>query len=375
MSARKIRRAEAHAARKAARKAGFPVPVSSTPVVPSTPTPSDAELAAILDQPVPTETMFAKQTSTGRPETMFAKQTPTGRPETMFAKQTSTGRPETIFAKQTPTGRPETMFAKQTPTGRPETMFAKQTPTGSPETVLENIETITAPPASEPWRSHLSAARLAANKANAMLSRGPLCAATKAISAQNHTVHGLARHHDGTFKLLTSESSEAFESLKQALVAEHKPSTETEAILVKRMAESHWLENRAQRLQDTCMDPDTGEVADEKKFSLYMRYKNTHTRAFHKCLADLLKLRAEKRKAELGVEAQRVQTEKHELKKELHGWEIMKKDAAACRELAHLSSEKFAAAQQNSGFHAAYNEQLAKRGLESNDFCGATRAA
>jgi hypothetical protein len=295
MSARKIRRAEAHAARKAARKAGFPISTSSSSVAPSTPTPSEAELAAMLDHP------------------------------------------------------------------------------SQSRNILEDIKAGHVTP--EPWVAHLSAARLAANKANAMLSRGPLSPATKAISAQNHTVHGLARHQEGNFKLLTSESAANFEALQKALVAEHQPLTETESILVNRMAESHWLENRAQRLQDTCMDSDTGAVTDEKKFSLYMRYKNTHTRAFHKCLNDLLKLRAEKRKAELGVEAQRVESEKHELNKELHSWELVKKDAAACRELAQLSSEKFAASQQNPDFHVEYATELAKRGLESNIFCGAVKAA
>ncbi len=72
------------------------------------------------------------------------------------------------------------------------------------------------------------------------------------------------------------------------------------------MAQSHWLTLRSQRLQDTCIDPETGAVTDEKKFSLYMRYQTTHKRAFHKSLNDLTKLRGEKRKAELGFEAQKV---------------------------------------------------------------------
>jgi hypothetical protein len=61
---------------------------------------------------------------------------------------------------------------------------------------------------------------------------------------------------------------------------------------------------RAQRLQRHCMNPENGDVTDEKKFSLYMRYQTTHTRALHKSHNNLLKLRNEKRKAELAVEAQ-----------------------------------------------------------------------
>ena len=70
------------------------------------------------------------------------------------------------------------------------------------------------------------------------------------------------------------------------------------------MAESHWLANRAQTLQTTCLDPQTGQITDASLFSLYLRYQTTHTRAFHKCLNDLLKLRSERRKTEDGFEVQ-----------------------------------------------------------------------
>jgi hypothetical protein len=292
MSARKIRRAEAHAARKAARKAGFPVTAPSPTVAPSTPT--DSELAAAIADETPEAILLADIPEPGFPF---------------------------------------------------------------------------------PALSSISPARLAANQANAKLSKGALSDATKAISAQNHTLHGLARHQNGNFKLLTSESVAAFEASKRSLTAEHQPSTETERILVNRMVESHWLENRAQRLQDTCMDPDTGEMTDEKKFSLYMRYKTTHTRAFHKCLHDLLKLRSERRKAELGVEAQRVQTEKHELKKQRHYWEILKADAEACRQLGELARENRQARMQNPGFEAEYTAELKKRGLEKNHWEAASTVA
>ena len=160
--------------------------------------------------------------------------------------------------------------------------------------------------------------RQIANRANALLSTGAKTPETKAISALNHTIHGLARHAKGTFKLLTSEDPNGFEALKRSLIAEHAPSTETERILVNGMAESHWLAQRAQRIQDHFIDPHTGIITDEKQFSLYVRYQTTHTRAFHKNLADLLKLRAEKRKTEIGFEAQRIKNEQHEMKKQLH---------------------------------------------------------
>ena len=92
------------------------------------------------------------------------------------------------------------------------------------------------------------------------------------------------------------------------------------------MAESHWLAQRAQTLQHTCTDPDTGAITDDKKFSLYMRYYGTHTRAFHQFLNQLLKLRSERRKSETGFEAQKIANEKHEIKKAAHPWDLLKKD-------------------------------------------------
>jgi hypothetical protein len=155
-------------------------------------------------------------------------------------------------------------------------------------------------PAAEP-----SAARLAANRANAKLSTGPSPEGL-AASCQNHTIHGLARHSNGTFKLLTSEDPAGFEALKHSLAEEHKAGTPTEAILINAMAESHWLADRAQRLLDTCIDPGTGTITNEKAFSLYLRYQTTHKRSFHKSLSEIAKLRAEKRKAEIGFEAQKL---------------------------------------------------------------------
>jgi len=226
-----------------------------------------------------------------------------------------------------------------------------------------------------PLFQNISPAKLAANRANAQHSTGAKSPETQAISAQNHTTHGLARHHNGNFKILTSEDPQAFEALKQSLIAEHNVLTPTESILVHNMAESHWLAQRAQRLQDLCIHPDTGAVTDEKNFSLYTRYKTTHTRAFHKCLNDLLKLRGEKRKADLGFEAQKVANERHEMRKQAHYWEVLKKDALACRQLSDLAAQNSKAREQNPAFDDAYEAELAKRGLEKNSWEAASQAA
>jgi hypothetical protein len=217
-----------------------------------------------------------------------------------------------------------------------------------------------------PPLKEISPAKLAANRLNAQKSTGPLSESTRAVSAQNHTLHGLARHRNGNFKLLTSEDPEAFAALKQALETEHSPQTETESILVNTMLESHWLSQRAQRMQDICTNPDSGAIIDEKKFSLYLRYQTTHTRAFHKSLSDLLKLRAERRKAEIGFEAQRIATEKHEMKKNSHYWDVLKKDCEATNQMATNALQNLKAQEQHPGFEAKYKEELAKRGLKKN---------
>ena len=203
----------------------------------------------------------------------------------------------------------------------------------------------------------------------------PLSAITPAATGleptdtQNHPAPDTARHN-GTFLILGNEDANGFEALKQSFFEEHQPTTVTETILVNAMAESHWLANRAQTQQSTCIDPQTGAITNEKTFSLYMRCQTTHNRAFHKSLNDLTRLRSERRKANLGFEAQKVQKEKHEMKKQAHYWNILKKDAQACHQISLNTVHNIKASAENPGFQAAYDAELAKHGLKegSNHF-------
>jgi hypothetical protein len=133
------------------------------------------------------------------------------------------------------------------------------------------------------------------------------------------------------------------------------------------MAESHWLANRAQTLQNSCFDPQNGQITDAQMFSLYLRYQTTHTRAFHKSLNDLVKLRAERRKTENGFEAQRrkeeelrIKNERHQMKKQTHYWDVLKKDAETCCRIGQNVSQNRKAAAEDPGFEAQYNAELAK---------------
>jgi len=232
-----------------------------------------------------------------------------------------------------------------------------------------------------PSLSSISPAQLTANRANAQHSTGPKTETGRAISSQNRTTHGLARHN-GIFKLLATEDPSGFEALKSALADEHQPSTETESILINTMAESHWLANRAANLQAGCFDEQTGQIADAKLFSLYLRYETTHTRAFHKSLNDLVKLRSERRKEENGFEAQnrkneeiRLKNERHEMKKQAHYWEVIKKDAEACFRIGQNVAQNSKAAAENPGFEAQYAAELAKHGLQKDFRRGVASAA
>jgi hypothetical protein len=170
-------------------------------------------------------------------------------------------------------------------------------------------------------------AQIAANRENAQLSTGPTSAEGKAASSRNRMSHGLS-YESFTFCLLPWEDAGAYSQLFGEFCSEHRPQTTTEKALVERMVQHHWLRNRAEFFESKCFSED-GSV-DEKRLALYMRYRTSHERAFHKCLSELLKLRAEKRKQEIGFESQKRaeadntrKQEKHEMKKERHKWEIL----------------------------------------------------
>ncbi len=187
-------------------------------------------------------------------------------------------------------------------------------------------------------------AQTRANQANAQHSTGPTTQEGKAASCMNNFRHGFT----GVFAVLPSEDQDEFDHLFHGLSVEHQVKTMTERILVLKMAQHHWLSLRAQRLQDLAMSGDLpmqdqerldepaalSEAKTQKKFALFLRYQTTNDRAFTRALNDLLKLKAEKRKVEIGFESQkqreaaesrREAAEKR--KQELHKWAVMLAEA------------------------------------------------
>jgi hypothetical protein len=225
-----------------------------------------------------------------------------------------------------------------------------------------------------PALSEITPTRLAANRENAQKSCGPKTETGKSISSQNRTTHGLARHN-GRFALLPTEDPTEFAQLLNDFTEEHQPATPTEMSLVHTMAESLWLRNRAQNLQITCFHPTTGDVVNEKSLSLFLRYENTYNRAFNSSLNQLLRVRSEKRKAELGFEAQQRRQqaelrtqEKHQMKKDAHYWDILKKDGEACHQISKNALLEMDAMERNPDFPAQFEAELQKRNVKSGRF-------
>jgi hypothetical protein len=200
-----------------------------------------------------------------------------------------------------------------------------------------------------------TAAQIAANQTNSQLSTGPRTEAGKAISARNHTSHGLsgALNEPGMpFAVLPWESQELFESRLADLIRDQQPRTETESVLIHHMAQHNWLRDRAIQLQENLFQE---PALDQKRFALYLRYQTTHERAFHRCLNDLLRLRSEKRRAEIGFESQKRREaeesrkkEKHEMKKECHKFEVLLAEARLDGQIIANLNNRVAAMPQSS---------------------------
>lgn len=129
---------------------------------------------------------------------------------------------------------------------------------------------------------------------NANRSTGPRTPEGKLASSRNSLKHGLSTGE----LIIAGENPTAFETLLAALLAEYQPATVTEELLVKELAESHWLTHRALRMQNDCF---SDEGVDQKRLALFLRYQTTHQRAFHKALAALTALQKDRRKQPTGA--------------------------------------------------------------------------
>ncbi len=121
-------------------------------------------------------------------------------------------------------------------------------------------------------------------------STGPRTSTGKAASARNSFKHGLA---SGAI-VVPGEDPAAFDALLNDLAADHAPANCTEQLLVREMAQAYWLMQRATRLQNACF---TNGEADCKQLALFLRYRTTYERAFHKALDRLTQLKKQRESA------------------------------------------------------------------------------
>ena len=87
--------------------------------------------------------------------------------------------------------------------------------------------------------------RQESNRLNAWRSTGPKTAVGKAASSKNRLAHGLCSNE----LLLTGESPEEFESLRQQMISAYQPFTPEQQVLTDQVTQALWRLNRAQRVE------------------------------------------------------------------------------------------------------------------------------
>ncbi len=87
--------------------------------------------------------------------------------------------------------------------------------------------------------------RQESNRLNAWRSTGPKTAVGKAASSKNRLAHGLCSNE----LLLTGESPEEFESLRQQMISAYHPFTPEQQVLTDQVTQALWRLNRAQRVE------------------------------------------------------------------------------------------------------------------------------
>jgi hypothetical protein len=129
---------------------------------------------------------------------------------------------------------------------------------------------------------------------SATQSTGPRTAEGKARSSMNALKHGLASGQ----LIIEGESLADFESLEAALLEEHAPATPTETLLVKDMAKSYWLKDRAIRFQAVAFNisaPHLDKMAAPLDLSVLLRYQIANERNFYRALKTLQTIQKERK--------------------------------------------------------------------------------
>jgi len=166
----------------------------------------------------------------------------------------------------------------------------------------------------------ISERKLAANRANALVSTGPRTAAGKAVSSRNALKHGLLSSQI----LLEHEDVEELKALRESLYEELQPVGTLEVVLVERIVASAWLQRRALRAETALMEWQHGlgmrwepelweddqkwrrehranratfEMLADSRLEKIQRYETTKERQMYKALHELQRLQAARQSA------------------------------------------------------------------------------
>jgi hypothetical protein len=150
----------------------------------------------------------------------------------------------------------------------------------------------------------ISEKRLAANRANGALSRGPITPEGKARSSQNATKHGL----QSNLVVLRNENKEAYQTVLQSYYDRFKPVDQVECGLIEEMVAAYWRTRRALAIEMNMMDNEMdarptapneldrlsgafGELATGPKMAVLQRYQTRLHRLHSRLLRDFVILR------------------------------------------------------------------------------------
>ena len=150
-----------------------------------------------------------------------------------------------------------------------------------------------------------SAAQIAANRANAKLSTGPVTPEGKAKVATNRLSHGLT----GLFRLLDNEKQADYDALLDALAQEYEPKTVTDIYYLNQAAENMVRQQRASELEQCALTLDLQPPVQQ--LDVIIRYTNSARRAVERALKHLIAAKKERQAiekqplVEIGFESQK----------------------------------------------------------------------
>ncbi len=201
-----------------------------------------------------------------------------------------------------------------------------------------------------------TAAQVKANRENARKSSGPSSEAGKEASSMNNFRHGLTAH---AFFFLEWENPEIFDVLLETFKKEYQPRSITELLLVEKMVQHHWLGQRASQLQTMEMlEEDYGQHS-QKRIANFARYQALHERLFKGALQDLLKLRAERLKEQIGFESQKRAAAEETRRAELQPYKLTSAKTRAERAQSHTPTPATKPASQPERLETPQNVPIA----------------